>query len=424
MALRPTTYSPQPFTAYVRFYIGGQLITLDGDGLPQHLQGFTFTRGFNEVGTFQLIVADPTWTKIQDLIYEDPTCSWQFGYEGDGVKSPMFHGRILKATPSFIIDATQVVIEGTTEEIRMSQMRKTRAHPDTSLGETFDRISTYVERILQRAYPDWAYEVQRTKRLLVHDSFSGGMPVDMRFTQQRQTDLQFIRNVLAPKAIRERDDVGGYIFTFDPEQRHFYFGPPKFENGPEREPFIFMRESLSEVISFASEGDSSFLFGTKGGERAAVPFIDLMNRKLEYAYADNDNTPTKARLTPFRSPGHEGIVYTRESHPYMITLPAHNKDVADAMARTAYFRAFWGAVTAKLVIQGDYDTRILPNKVVTVVVLTPTGEVHYSSGNYLVTEITDEIASGSWTTSLELTRDGASVGQELIKGVPNEKPRG
>lgn len=416
MPITPHQYSPQPFTAYVRFWIDGELLTLDGQNRPRYLTGFGFRRGFNEVGEMTISLVDPEWDTVHNKLIKAEFCAWQFGYEG-GKKSPVFTGRILRVTPNIIVNAVELTIEVATLEVRLNQLREVDAHPNTQMrGESFARPSEYVKRMLQRKFPDYSLEIVDAKELMAHDSFSGGMPVPMRFTQQRQTDLQFIRNTIAPYCISEADERGPYILNIDPEKKEIYFGPPKVHTAPTRL-FTYMVDPYSEVISFNVESQTADLFAQKGGERVAIPFLELYNKSQGYVTGENSTTPQKTYLAPHK-PVLKGqqVVQTRDNHPLVITTPTFTQEIAKALANTKYFRAMLGAVQGELVILGDYDRGILPNNVISVLVLTPKGDIYHTSGNYLVMEITDEVQAGSWTTTLHLTRDGVlpPTGETLV----------
>lgn len=181
--------------------------------------------------------------------------------------------------------------------------------------------------------------------------------------------------------------------------------------------FTYMVDPYSEVISFNVESQTADLFAQKGGERVAIPFLELYNKSQGYVTGENSTTPQKTYLAPHK-PVLKGqqVVQTRDNHPLVITTPTFTQEIAKALANTKYFRAMLGAVQGELVILGDYDRGILPNNVISVLVLTPKGDIYHTSGNYLVMEITDEVQAGSWTTTLHLTRDGVlpPTGETLV----------
>jgi hypothetical protein len=404
-----------PYSAFVWLWVNsGECITLHPNGGPRHLVGFSFKRGFNEVGSVTITLLDTSWTSLHEELLINPDVYFKFGYESSSRISGLYFGRVLRVTPKQFVTAMELTIEIATLESPINGMRISDSHPSTDRNEAFADPAKYVERLIERKAASWGLGNYKpvcvpSKPLPVMDSSDGkeGL-VPMRLLQVRQSDLQFIRNVVAPYCVSKDEEFGPYVFYVDHDKFEIYFGPPKIDATPRRL-FEFMQQARTEVISFEPETNTAYMMAQKGGVRLAVPFIDLIANSFGYAVSDNESTPNKHTLGDFLPfPKGQTFVKTTEQHPLVITTPVENAVVAKVLSDSQYFRALYGNTRALLTIVGDYDLHILPNNIVTVLVRTPDNEVYFTSGNYIVSEITDEISGGSWRTILQLEKDAVN----------------
>ena len=424
MSLSPPSYVATPHVAYVNFFIGGTNITKFPDGRPRSLQSFRFENQTNDTGTFTLQVIDPTWEFIDRQIVEafDGTSipvTFNWGYEGGGIRSRTWQGFLTKATPTFVIDGIMLTLEGCSTLGRMSLIKRNDTYPSQIRDgvDNFLRPDEIVTWMAQRH--GFNPIVEKCKEIKVADAFAGTELVPMRFVQQRMTDLQFIKNVLCPVAVSERTGEAGYIVQVD-EKKNLYFQPAGKRLPPART-FVYMREKQSEVISFEVDYEGMFLPAIKGFEKVTVPYVDAVTGEMGVIEKHNDNTPEKVRLSGNKVPFPMTTAMRTKNWSGMVsTLPEKNKEAAEARAMARYFDA-WNAagVKASLTIVGDDDDRIQRDKVCTVFVLKPDGTPHPVSGNYHIWGKVDEVSGGRWTTTLQLQREGDRGVGEISKGVDN-----
>lgn len=430
MAIAPHIYSPQPFTAFVRFRVAaagagpGQIVTLHGgDKGPRYLTGFSFSRVAWNIGDLECTFVDDEWTVLHEKLLAAETVDFQFGYEdgpdGPAVRSDWFTVMISSIKPTVIVGAVELSVKAFGLEAKLNTYRESGAHPDTNI-DSYARASELAERIIKKhlaGMPGWTSDVIPCEILYAPHDVGGGTELrEIRFIQQQQTDLQFIRDSLAPICRKEGTNEGPYVLFADPIKKELYFGPAIRNNVPTRL-FKFMSDPYSEVISFDVDSETAHLFGMKGGARVAIPSTDLLNGKKDIAVADNKGTKDKKTiLAPYipKLPGVQ-VVRTKDAHPASLTSEEYNFDISQALVENAYFAALLSSTTAELTILGDYHPSINPLNVISVLVETPDGKIYHTSGNYLIEGVTDEIYAGSWVTRLKLIRGGiySETGEKL-----------
>ena len=435
MGLTPTSYVETPHVAFVRFFIGDELITLDASGKPNNFVSFSLSRGLKHVLSFTLTVIDPEWSRIERILaraagqQNGQICTFQFGYENaGGVTSRLYTGIVRKASPSFYVDGIQFVIEGS-GDIGSSTLRKSSKsypNPVTNGGvDNYKIISEYVEDIAKRK--QWVYSadtIHKTKELKSFHSSDTTEPVNLRFIQNRTDEYTFIRSQLAPRAIRDKDGVAGYVFYIDnvDGSNVCHFHPPDYEK-PSARTFIYMREKNSEVLSFSVEvAGEAYLAQLGGLSDVAVPLVDAFTGYYKTLMMNDKNTPEKTNLAGFKQ-AKRPFVSTPGIQAYsaVMNVPCENEAIAEALARNYYYNGYYVQLNATLVIVGDDNPNIDPGQVVRVLITDINQAPHHTSGNYMITDKSDEIQGGIWTTTLSLTRDGFSGAGTPWVGKKNTK---
>jgi len=422
MALTPPSYIDTPHVAYARVYAGGKLITLYDDGKPSNFVSFTFGRYFDSAWAMTLNLVDPEWDRIESilsgLVGKADAIEWTFGYENEGgIKSNMTYRGILDTVqPSFIVDGIALTIVAKTDSPYGSLLaKKSKVYPnpiDQNDATDFKRISEIVEDIAKRrnwatkGHPQLGNTVEKTIELKAFDHPALSTEVNMKFFQGRMTDWEFITNQLVPRAVSEAKGLGGYVCYLETINgtTYFHFHPPVF-NLKDIRIFEYMHGIQSEVLSFQVDFSGSNWTALNGSKEFSMAYTDLVTGLDHWISINNKNTPDKPLLAGYET-GRLVSTPATQTTPTHSERPAANKKIAEAQATAGYFRAFYTKVKATLSIVGDDNPNIWPGAVINVLVRTPQGKVHYTSGNYIITGKEDVLQAGAWTTTLSLMREG------------------
>ena len=392
MALNPPTYSPVPFIGYAWVRIAGVDVTTDSEGRPRFLTGFQYRRVGDRGGNRTTIsLFDHTWDFIESLIAssDDQLIQFRYGYT-TGKQSPTYTGYVINYKPNFGIDGAKLTVEAVSLGVIDDQDRvKSRVFKDKDIHEVVDQIAEE---------HGWGTDIDPTLSLYDNCDLEQSGLVKLHFYQNKMRDLQFIADILAPRAVRKSDKVADYKIFFDDESNIFHFHPPRFEKSPTRT-FIFMRDKMSEVISFTPDMNGQLNLRLGAGVSGA-PYIDTQTGEYNEVYHNNQTTPEKSLLGGVFT---EEALLQDENYSVVENRPLRDGDQADIAARDRYFQMFNSVHGGELVILGDPDVKV--HQIIRILVTKRNGAIHYSSGLYLVKEINDAIGGGDFASTLSLIRN-------------------
>jgi hypothetical protein len=424
MSLTPPSYVSTPHVAYVDFKVQGESITKDSNGRPLSMQSFTLENDTDASARFTLQVVDPSWSDIDRRIFYAPDnkCSFHFGYEAGGVRSKLWDGYIDSVVPSFTIDGIMLTISGFGTLGKLAVIKKTYSYPDVNRDglDNFAPPHKWVQLIADRY--GLKTDIEECEEVLMPDGFFGTEPVPMRFSQNVASDLQFIKNILAPYAISKKTGRAGYV-VYMLADNVLHFHPLRAEEKP-KETFIYMRDPASEVLSFEVDHQGGVMAAAKGYSKVTVATYDKLTGQPSSIVKDNDTVLEKVRLSGHIIPtGQDVAMKTDRASGLRSTLPEVNVASAEARAFYHFYRG-WNStgVNAKLVIVGTDKDTVQIGRTCTVVVKEPNsvgGDYHYTTGNYIIQGKTDELRNGSWTTTLTIQREGPAGVGPLSVGVDN-----
>lgn len=391
MSLTPTVYTPNPFLPYCWIKIGGVEVTTKY-GRPHSFMGMVYERQTaNAMNSFTFTLFDPNWSETETLlIQQGEEIQFQYGYT-EGIKSPIFTGMVMEYTPVFTIDGVKLTISG------ISWIAKT----DDSTVSRRDWGEKDIHEIVQTIADEhgWMADIDECLEILENDDLEVAQPVKAKWVQQRMTDMAFIAHILQPKAVRKKDKVANYKLAFDDAKRVLHFHPPRDDKGP-RFVYKFMRDPMSEVISFAPQVDGKVML-RKGAGVSAQPFIDRQTGYYDKVVHNDASTGEKILLG-----GPYTYTATTDNEDYQVTefRPVRDQQQADLAARDRFYIAANHIFQGVLVIMGD--PRLAQFDIIRIIVLLPDGSLHYTTGLYRVDRIVDEIGEGQFTTTLEVSRNG------------------
>lgn len=412
MAIIPGYYPPNPYFAFVEASIDGFQLTTKNDR-PQRLTGFTYTKRGTSAGNYvQLTVFDSEWTTVESAITssKDAILKFQFGYT-TGVYSPVYEAIIINYKPTFTIDGVQLTIEAISKGFgEVAELQRSRNFPEVT-GNKEMEIHEIVKWIADER--GWEIDFDETDTNTDNHNLELSGPERRHFIQHKMRDMQFIINVLSERAIRKKDGTADYkVFFEDNAKPKLHFHPMRVDTAPVVRSFTFMRDKMSEVISFSPDLSAQALLKLGGGV-SACPYINLQTGEYEDVIAKNENTPDKTTLGGNLT---FSLNETDEYYSVVESRPIRDGDDAQIAAMSRYMKMYMAMLRATLVIQGD--PRMEPHTIIEVMVLMPNGKYHYSSGLWYVLDVTNNISGGQYTSSMELVRSGFKKTEPGIKGDP------
>lgn len=396
MALTPRDYAPNPYLAYVRFKVRGEIITLR-HGRPDALLGFSYTRTTDNAGnvaTINLIDKDKDRLEPMFVGLDTEPVYFQYGYT-EGRLSPWYSAVVTEYTPEYVVEGTKINVNMVTQGLMGTlgeERKKTVAWTEKRIDEIVAEIAS------QRG---WDTEIDETEEVPDNPWMEKSEVGPKQFTQQNLTDEQFIVQVLLPRAIRKSDGVGGYAFWFDDTdgKTKIHFHPPRMDAAPVKT-YHFMFDKMSEVVSY-SPMMTPMIAKSFGAGVVGLPFMDVRTGEYKVVEIHDSNTPEKVLLggplSLVEAPKNE------RQHAIPLRVVA-DEDQAKQMAKAAFMQMYNATFGASLTIVGDPTLK--PFSVIRVIFVHKEGKVHYTSGLWLVQQIKDTISAGKYLSQLTLTRTG------------------
>jgi hypothetical protein len=406
MSLTPPDYVSNPYQAWAWITLGKKEVTLGDDGRPQHLVSFQHQMSSNVAGHAIVELFDASWTVIEDLVIANAQeMTARYGYFG-GRQSPTYKLVLQSYTPKFQPPGVKITFEAVSSVVLgVDDRLVSKTHAGKDIHEIVQGIASA---------RGWKCDFDEALPVLDNAGLETANLGKATFVQSKMKDLQFIREVLAPRALRKKDKVGNYRTWFDDSSNTLHFHPPRAGTEDVVRKYIFMRDRMGEMISFAPEIKGAAL--AYGGGVSAAPYMDAQTGEVGHVEASDSSTPDKTLLG---GPSTQTAAPKAEQAMVVENRPLRDADQADAAARNRYHQASDYLYGATAVVVGDPELPV--QKIVDVTVLSPAGKQHYTSGPYLILELLHVITDGSYQTTLTLhrnaqqTADGADKGTGVVR---------
>lgn len=245
------------------------------------------------------------------------------------------------------------------------------------------------------------------------------------FYRINMSGVQFIRQVLAPYCKSVATGQSGYRLWFDDsassdgtEGSKLYFKPNQYtdiqntlsdrllENVDQHYKFTFGSGPDSSVIEFNPEY-TGIVAALVGGGKVEATTTDAITNDIIHVRYTNDTDDSK--------PVTGDSIYDEPLTTYRIGASSYDLNEVVHRAANLWYNMRSYGYTANMTIMGDPNVNT--QSVCSVAVYTPIGVPHHSSGVYLITNITDSISGGSFTSSMELIRNAVDIGVNDSVGI-------
>lgn len=245
------------------------------------------------------------------------------------------------------------------------------------------------------------------------------------FYRVNMSGVQFIKQVLAPYCRSAETGQGGYRLWFDDsynsegsEGSTLYFKPDQYTN---------IDMSMSDELLEHVDQNYQFTFGT-GPESSVIDFNPdytgivaaiIGGNEVEASTTDaitNDVIHTiYDKYSDSQRPSTGDSELDNLLGTYRIGDSSYEINEIENKAANLWYNMKSYGYTASMTTFGD--PLVKTQSVCSVAVYTPIGLPHHSSGIYLITNITDSITGGSFTSSYELIRNAIDIGVNDSGGI-------
>jgi len=504
----------QTSTPFLEFYINGVDILRSADGKPRTLISFTHNNALQGNGGWELEVFDPSYVAIEELLFvmseeyaagARATAEESYGESGSNqdVKAMITHpamfrygyisqdgkviavpqtgeeffvGTVTGFVPTYETNGTYLHIEG--QILGPTALQKKRINT-----AFYDKdITAIVKDICRRM--DWILvpfgeppgteelpEGKEPEPLLTPSSSietTEEQPVTYRI-EENQDPYTFLQTLLMDA--RSKDPkYGNYMCRLeyrasgvagsstgllpDKPQGYLYYGPLDALATPVRN-YVFMRDPLSDVITYSPSVAVAVIASTTGGSLIAKTDDKRLGEQEAHEYTEVDRylkffterrdkvtfslpeigavqegkpeEPKNERRIEIANTGprvyNVGKKYDTEKPGNEMSVHITDRFLADRQIMDFYNRVNMYADGGSLVIFGDPSPEITPTANVTVFVLVPTKEdklrIHWVSAVWSIIAVVHSIQGGQYTTTLELTKSGTLEGGVFSKAAYN-----
>ena len=379
----------QPLLAFVDLYVGDKYLTFTP---PQYVVSLEVSKLGDSTMSFILTVFDDNWDDLEELFSRhSDNIKLKYGIVG-GKESKTFNLAVTDYSIRFNTAGAMLSIKGNSTGVVDNMTRVTLNTMTTNPTESVKTIC----RTQGWTVLDKNFEPSEDIHLSTQDHIS----------LINDYPITYIKYHLAPLAIRKSDGETGYVFHLDDTTSPptAYFGVHEITESAHKT-YIYMRGLNSPVIDL----DISMNEVLGGIE------VDRITTEMEATFIDPE---TKEKVTIS-----EDINSIRKSvvGEFSHTRAKQSKKVVDAAGAS---RSQMNAIlpyrlstsmpyTGTLKIVGDPDINI--NDVIRLIIITDKGNLHHSSGLYIVMEATDSIFDGSLTTTVSILRhEDIEEGLEIV----------
>lgn len=385
--------SSQPFQAFVDIYIHDLKLK---NIPPKYLKTFEIEEMLIDgVGssTFTLELVDEYWDELeynlnQNMSDNETAISFRYGHV-NGRQSIMYHGFVSQYSIEFNSYGITLVVIGSSVS--------NEAMLSTSSGKFSSKDPTDVVRQLIEKQGWTIGRIDPAVQILNDD---GSLK---EFTMINDKVLPYISKEIAPYCIRASDGKGGYQFYLDestnPATAHFH--PIDIANTTDD-----LDSSLDRTYVYQKGINGPVLdwrYDNKGSSSGAY----VGNMSIAGEIESTTINPITKEVTTINKDVRDVDVaegeYTNTTtlNTAIVDLSGYNKQ--EVSSHIDYkIKADREPYTATLTIVGDPTIDL--NTKIRMIVITPKGDLHHSSGRYTVTKVLHRINSGIMTTVITMMR--------------------
>ena len=231
---------------------------------------------------------------------------------------------------------------------------------------------------------------------------------NINLTQSNETAASFIANTLCKIAIKPGSKSAGFKY-FIKNGKHCFKAIDYSSTASNKivkagyymkdsEVISFTVDSVGAMIMAGSERDEqgNYLGSLSTADSLTGDLVtsDLINYEGHFKTEDALDEDQKALSTNW--------YYTRVSSVKIVS--SGTKTLADITLKNQLEKVKEYVMSATLTIWGDYSDVYVPGNYIEIIVMTPDGNQHYSSGKYFIVSADDSISSDGYIITLRLLK--------------------
>lgn len=231
---------------------------------------------------------------------------------------------------------------------------------------------------------------------------------NINLTQSNETAASFIANTLCKIAIKPGSKSAGFKY-FIKNGKHCFKAIDYSSTASNKivKAGYYLKDS--EVISFTVDSVGAMIMAgserdEQGNYLGSISTADLLTGDLVTSDLINyeGHFKTEDALDDDQKALSINWYYTRVSSVKIIS--SGTKALADITLKNQLEKVKEYVMSATLTIWGDYSDVYIPGNYIEVIVMTPDGNQHYSSGKYFIVSADDSISSDGYIITLKLLK--------------------
>lgn len=380
---------PHSSAHFAQYFIwaGGELLTTDPPR-PNIQQDFEITRLEDHGSTVTFTLFDDHWDEIEEKLSKlYSNIQIQYGYLGNLSKTY----NMLLTNYSISFNSSGVIL--TVSAITQGSHKNAQPVSITTGTNNPTEAVKAICREMKWTVIDENFDASENFTLASEETFN----------VNEDNPITYISNVLVPAASKDNET---YYFYLD-DNNVAYFKKIDYNNtGEASRTYVYQKGYDSVVLDMTFD-----IKGVFGGTNnfvvtgAVAEVIDPLTKEISQVSATLDSTRTTVTGAYSHTNSSQSII---QSDSYGM-----NKEQVSAMLNYRMKNASDSIYEATMNIVGDPSVELLDT--IRIINITDYGNLHHTSGLYLVIGITDTISGGTMTTTLKLIRNGdISSGIELM----------
>lgn len=391
---RASGVTPQPVHAFINIWLGDMLLSTENPR-PNIIRSFEYDRAVDAGGSARFVLFDDNWEEIEYALAANYTdIEIEYGYYGIGAKSKRIKLLLQDYNIDFEFTGTTLSINALTEG-------------------AYDNLNP-------KSIPLGTYNPTKAVKIIcenlgykIKDEYfdeSKDIESDNPFNLVEDLPISYIYNVIIPQTSRVGEEL--FVFYIDDENYpHFERQTIMNRKTDKMRTYIYQRGYDSNVINFSV--DTKGVFAGSGtleissGYRSSV--INTNDKSQDSEQLDIASVVTEST---------GDVIHTNSKQ----SIPVIDSSgyTASQMKSKLYYKlksALNIAYEATLTIVGDPTLDYIEDRYIRIINITDEGNLHHTSGVYIIQRITDSIEDGKMITILKLGRNatpGDIDGIEII----------
>lgn len=396
---------PQPASWFLQLAIGSSKLTTIP---PEYVVSFTHVRTMmDSVGTFELTLFYEGNSELENLIAEQGfgahtkrgNVFFRYGVANqsstDVYESIMAHYEL-----TFDGGGTQLILGGTTLAI----VNNSRAYVKTYRNSRIDEI------VKQIAHDQgWRIgTIEPCVPLMTSVDDITGEVSHKTFHQMNIQPLQFIKEELIPYAVSSLTGLGGYTVSISNQSGSaptLSFCPPQITK-PTIAQFMYYAGQSSDMITWNPQIPDAVNI-SQGGGQLGVASMNSLTNGLSSFFQTDASSPSMPIM------GSRVFADRNVAVTYMNTSSMMEKEM-EARAKSLWMKNANLSYTATMEI--PLSMLVNPNDTVDILIMDSGGRAHYTSGVYLVRQITDTMDASGGISSVSLIKNALMKGSQPKHG--------